>query len=227
MIDMNTFIIADTHFGHQNISKHEPGRMDKVHEGGYRSHDQMLIHRWNEAVSSKDTVLHLGDFCVQNPPQDTLKKLNGKKILLRGNHDKGSAAFHLEQGWDNVIEGVNLTLKSLDEEQKTLSLIQNEMAMDRLTHSLVNCLIIDLDGQRIMFSHFPVFDNNPYDKKFDVITETLEEIYLLSECTLNIHGHVHSKTAKEDVCVNACVERIGFQPIRLSKLIVCPLVHYD
>jgi calcineurin-like phosphoesterase family protein len=219
MVDRNTFIISDTHFGHESFCKYEPSRMDKVLESGYKNQDQMLIHRWNEVVSHDDTVLHLGDFCMQNPPRDILKKLNGKKILLRGNHDKGSASFHLAQGWNSLIEGINFSLKRSENEQRLLSLIQNDIATNRLAHSLLNCLILDYEDKRILFSHFPVFDDNPYDKKFDAITETLEEIYLLGECTLNIHGHVHSKVAKGDVCINACVEQIDFKPIELDKLI--------
>jgi calcineurin-like phosphoesterase family protein len=129
------------------------------------------------------------------------------------------APFHLAQGWNSVIEGVNFSLKRLEDEQNLLNLTQNDIAANRLANSLLNCLVLDYEDERILFSHFPVFDDNPYDKKFDTITETLEEIYLLSECTLNIHGHVHSKTAKEDVCVNACVESIDFKPTKLNELI--------
>jgi calcineurin-like phosphoesterase family protein len=133
--------------------------MDKVHEGGYKNQDQMLIHRWNKVVSQNDTVLHLGDFCIQSPPRDILKKLNGKKLLLRGNHDKGTAPFHLAQGWNSVIEGVNFSLKHLEDEQNLLNLIQNDIAANRLANSLLNCLILDYEDKRILFSHFPVFNS--------------------------------------------------------------------
>lgn len=52
-----------------------------------------MIERWNERISASDTVYHLGDFGF--PPKteyhvtfDELgARLNGHKVLIRGNHD--------------------------------------------------------------------------------------------------------------------------------------------
>ena len=56
-ITLETFIIADTHFGHENILKYEP--MRKVYLGDRP--DQRLRDIWNETISRNDTVFHLGD----------------------------------------------------------------------------------------------------------------------------------------------------------------------
>ncbi len=48
-----------------------------------------IIERFNKTVSNQDTCIILGDFSDGNAKEteDILKKLNGKKILLLGNHD--------------------------------------------------------------------------------------------------------------------------------------------
>lgn len=82
---MNTFFTSDLHFGHENIIA-----MDKR---PFVSADEMngdLISRWNNKVSSADTVYILGDLIWKNSVNtapEIIKKLNGNKILIRGNHD--------------------------------------------------------------------------------------------------------------------------------------------
>ena len=81
-----TFVIADTHFGDDNIRKFENRPFDTVIQM-----TRGLIERWNETVSENDTVYVLGDFCVESEIKTVLaeNKLTGKIILIVGNHDKG------------------------------------------------------------------------------------------------------------------------------------------
>jgi len=48
--------------------------------------DEDLIRRWNRIVSPNDIVYNLGD--VSFNPQRYVCKLNGRMILIQGNHDK-------------------------------------------------------------------------------------------------------------------------------------------
>lgn len=68
--------------------------------------EQALIDNWNSVVkSSKTEVYVLGDFAFTGVKkmQEILSKLNGLKIIVRGNHD--AAAHHLiRAGFDRVIE---------------------------------------------------------------------------------------------------------------------------
>lgn len=55
------------------------------------NHTQWLIDVWNKNVSSGDLVYHLGDFSFAKKYDDIalfMKKLNGQKIFIKGNHDK-------------------------------------------------------------------------------------------------------------------------------------------
>lgn len=51
--------------------------------------DEALINNHNELVGVDDTTIHLGDFSLSSTvTQNVLPKLNGKHILISGNHDK-------------------------------------------------------------------------------------------------------------------------------------------
>jgi calcineurin-like phosphoesterase family protein len=76
---------GDLHFGHQNII-HHCGRPF----GSLEEMDAVLIANWNRAVKPTDTVYILGDLFFRNtvPAAEYLTRLNGKKHLIIGNHDK-------------------------------------------------------------------------------------------------------------------------------------------
>ena len=82
---MRTFFTSDTHYGHKNIIKYCGRPFIDI----YKMNAEM-IRRWNEAVRPEDAVFHLGDFalCGFDDARAILKQLNGRKYLVRGNHDK-------------------------------------------------------------------------------------------------------------------------------------------
>nr|WP_200941309.1 metallophosphoesterase [Methylobacterium sp. Leaf111] len=68
-------------------------------------HDETLIANWNTAVRPEDTVWHLGDFCYRCPEaraRQIFSRLNGRRFLVRGNHDK--VAVRLP--WDGPVVDV-------------------------------------------------------------------------------------------------------------------------
>jgi calcineurin-like phosphoesterase family protein len=52
--------------------------------------NESIIEEWNEIVTNRDTVYILGDvaFCNASDATKIMKRLNGRKILVEGNHDK-------------------------------------------------------------------------------------------------------------------------------------------
>jgi calcineurin-like phosphoesterase family protein len=82
---MSTFLISDTHFGHSAIIRMLPRPFSDV-----REMDAAMIADWNKVVKKDDTVIHLGDFAHRYPAdklQQLFASLNGRKHLIRGNHD--------------------------------------------------------------------------------------------------------------------------------------------
>lgn len=84
-----TFLISDTHFGHTGVCRFL--RNDGVTKlrpwDTPEEMDEFMIQAWNERVRPKDKVYHLGDVVINRKHLTTLGRLNGDKVLIRGNHD--------------------------------------------------------------------------------------------------------------------------------------------
>jgi len=57
------------------------------HFDSIEERDEHLIKVWNERVSPKDTIYHLGDVSIPRKGLKQIDRLNGRKILIKGNHD--------------------------------------------------------------------------------------------------------------------------------------------
>lgn len=84
------YFTADTHFSHKNVLKYEDRPFTTIEEM-----DSKLIENWNRRVQDSDDIYILGDLLFGNgsDAETTIKRLNGRKHLIRGNHDsflKGS-----------------------------------------------------------------------------------------------------------------------------------------
>jgi calcineurin-like phosphoesterase family protein len=81
------FIVSDTHFGHPNIVKFTVNGTKIRPFDNFEQHDEALMDNWNRVVGPHDKVYHLGDVSISRKSLAILDKLNGDKILIRGNHD--------------------------------------------------------------------------------------------------------------------------------------------
>lgn len=84
----NTWVVADPHLGHGNICKFLRGDGSKLRP--WENADEMdkaLINNWNKVVDHADRVYVLGDVVINRRCLPTLYHLNGRKVLVKGNHD--------------------------------------------------------------------------------------------------------------------------------------------
>lgn len=83
------FLTSDTHFGHAGVCRFtEADGVTKIRP--WTDPDEMdeeMIKRWNATVRPNDKVYHLGDVVINRKSLKTLSRLNGDKVLIRGNHD--------------------------------------------------------------------------------------------------------------------------------------------
>jgi len=83
------FLTSDTHFGHAGVCRFtEADGVTKIRP--WTDPDEMdeeMIKRWNDTVRPNDKVYHLGDVVINRKSLNTLHRLNGDKVLIRGNHD--------------------------------------------------------------------------------------------------------------------------------------------
>lgn len=85
----DTFLISDTHFGHEKTCttfKRSNGSPLRPFANADEMNEEM-VRRWNAVVRPNDKVYHLGDVVINRKFLPILDRLNGKKRLVRGNHD--------------------------------------------------------------------------------------------------------------------------------------------
>jgi len=93
---MKYWLTTDTHFGH-----------DKMLEIGRPADYEQRILRGLSALKQEDVLIHLGDVCIGNDESNHAKfivPLSVKKVLVKGNHDKKSDTWYLQNGWDFVCD---------------------------------------------------------------------------------------------------------------------------
>jgi len=83
------FIVSDHHLMHANcyrfLTRHGT-RLRPWAESSVEG-DEMLVEAHNAVVRTGDTTYFLGDVAIRKIGLDLLARMNGRKILLRGNHD--------------------------------------------------------------------------------------------------------------------------------------------
>jgi calcineurin-like phosphoesterase family protein len=99
--------IADLHLGHKNMAL-------KRGFTTVEQHDEHIIEKWNSVVHKRDITYILGDVTMEKAEYDILNRLNGRKYVVLGNHDKLGHTRKLLEYVDSVAgmmkyKGVMLT----------------------------------------------------------------------------------------------------------------------
>ena len=85
----SVFLVSDTHFGHAGVCRFT--RNDGVTKlrpwDNADEMDEAMVKAWNERVRPTDKVYHLGDVVINRKALGIMRRLNGDKVLIRGNHD--------------------------------------------------------------------------------------------------------------------------------------------
>lgn len=105
---MKTWIISDTHFGHDALVKKY-----QVRPANYQD---LIVKSWRAMVSQEDLIIHLGDLIVGNEASwiPVLSELPGRKILVAGNHDKRTYSWYMKNGFDFCCSGFVLSKYGLE-----------------------------------------------------------------------------------------------------------------
>lgn len=222
---MSIFAIADTHlsFGTDKPMDSFPGWNDYV---------QRIEKNWNKIVMDNDTVVIAGDiswamnFDELKADFDFINKLNGQKIIIKGNHDywwntlKKMNEFIEQNGFDTIrilynnsytVENVSICgsrgwmFESEDE--------HNEKVLKREVGRLKLSLDSANSNEKIVFLHYPPIT---VDSKCDEIFNLLKE-YGIKKC---YYGHLHGVAAK--YAIDDTIEDIKFNLISCDRLSFTP-----
>jgi calcineurin-like phosphoesterase family protein len=101
----NIYFTSDLHFGHEAILKYCNRPFANVEEM-----NQKLIENWNKKVPEDGIVFNLGDFAWGGYPfwKSMREQLNGKIILIKGNHDEKNLT---QTGAQELFELVTYQMK--------------------------------------------------------------------------------------------------------------------
>jgi len=106
MLVPNIWFTSDQHYGHKNIIRYCHRPFSSVEEM-----DEKMIDNHNALVGEKDYIYMLGDFSFKGGKDIKSRyfdRLNGKKILIKGNHD-GKETLKLP--WESVYDVLHLKIK--------------------------------------------------------------------------------------------------------------------
>ena len=192
-VDLNTWIISDPHFGHQDIGKfcNRPPHWE-----------EKIWVNWTAQVKPGATILCLGDLEMRGNhrwAKMLLTSLTGRKLWVRGNHDKQKDQFYLDCGFEEVGKSFG----RVTEYDITPGGEPYENTVENYGFYWHGP-----DGKRILFSHYP-------------------DVWRL-DWSLNIHGHIHNnppsprvqeQMAEGKIYRNVSVEVIDYAPVRLRDLL--------
>jgi calcineurin-like phosphoesterase family protein len=98
---MKTYFTSDLHFHHSRICEFTDRKLFTSAE----DHTEWLIEIWNKQVTKQDQVYHLGDFSFSHKQEEVnsvVKRLNGRKFFIKGNHDRSEIFDNLKK--QNLIQ---------------------------------------------------------------------------------------------------------------------------
>jgi len=136
------WIITDTHFGHEKI-KHFCSRPDDF--------EHRLLKYMREAIQEQDILIHLGDVAWYNEARFHKQILDVpcfRKWLVKGNHDRKTMSWYLNQGWDFVGESLSLNIynkKVIFSHKPLTNICANDKTIDYNIHGHFHNLIKRVD----------------------------------------------------------------------------------
>ena len=204
---MARFFTADLHLGHRNIARYEPRRAQAAGvpplEGPADDEtqarlDAFLIDRWNDVVDADDEVWLLGDACMGRLDETLplLGRLQGRIVLVPGNHDRVWAGDHRrDQWWDRYLDA------GIDE------IVDGTTSVE-----LADGTVVDAD-------HFP-YEGDSGDHDRHQAERPVDRGRVL------LHGHVHSRWRTNGRMINVGIDVWDHAPVpepRVVELVVAAL----
>ena len=92
------WVVSDTHFGHSGVCKFtQQDTGIKIRPWvDVEEMNEDMVRMWNEVVNPCDRVYHLGDVVMNKQYLPIMDRLNGKKVLIKGDHDIFDAKEYLK-----------------------------------------------------------------------------------------------------------------------------------
>ena len=164
---MEVFTISDHHFFHENIIKY----CNRPFLNRYCM-NYFMIKMWNSVVSKDDIVIHNGDFCLGKNYElmEITKELNGKIILIRGNHDRFSTKQYKDSGIfeiykdDFIVDDICFIHRPIGDNQKFKYVIHGHIHAN--SHECTTLNHYNVSVEMINYTPIKLEDINPELKPY-------------------------------------------------------------
>lgn len=178
------FYTSDTHFGH--------ARIVELCDRPFSSVEDMnagLVERWNSVVRPKDIVYHMGDVTGGSlAPLEHIQKLNGRKILIAGNHD---ACHPMHRDWYKHLPKY----------------------LDAGFEAVMPFMRRKVEGIQFLMSHMPYAGAGDHTEGERYTQYRLPDMGLPL-----VHGHVHTLYREKDRGLNVGVDVNDYAPVPESAV---------
>lgn len=147
------YFISDQHYEHSAAIQHSNRPFINI-----KQMRQSFKRNWNGIVTKNDTTYVVGDFSMSEPRQkeilkQILKTLNGRKILIAGNHEVNKFLFYAGDqgiGFDQVAYPYLEVEEFILCHDPTLSLVAPDRYfitghVHQMWHTLRNCYNVGVD----------------------------------------------------------------------------------
>jgi calcineurin-like phosphoesterase family protein len=156
---------------------------------------ETLIKNWNDRVKPGELVYVLGDFSFANPnlTRKVMERLNGKKILIKGNHDM-PAHKAIQAGFDEVHENIFIWLTASGGKK-----------------------------YKVFLSHFPYRHNALMWLKYKIFGGYWDTRYnhkrMVDEGNWLLHGHTHQRYKQKRRMIHVGVDAWDYRPVSHHEII--------
>ena len=233
---MKVFALSDLHLSF------ESDKPMNVFGENWDNYENRIIENWNSVVGVEDLVIIAGDISwaisIENTKKDFdfIDKLNGKKVIIRGNHDYWWKAIGVVRDWipntikaiqndaidfgDVIICGSRGWLIHEREKQPSaddLKMINRELI--RIEMSFKKAIEIKGDSNKeiICVLHYPPFNSYLDESEF---TNLIEQ-YKIKKV---VFGHLHGKNKYPNGVIElngvkyylSSCDRVDFTPIQIK-----------
>jgi calcineurin-like phosphoesterase family protein len=189
-----TFFTSDWHISHENVLKYDERPFKDLND----MHES-LIKRYNACVPNSGICYFLGD--MGNKTEDMKKvinRLNGTKVLILGNHDKGITSMY-NCGFDVVLNSASFYIGD-----------------NRITMSHCPLMGIRREDTSKM--------KNPNENWHGESNPKHQRCSLKDEGQFHLHGHIHSRSGRLeskkilDKQYDIGVAANNYTPVSISKI---------
>jgi len=200
IIRRNIYLTSDWHLRHENIIKYCNRPFVNCDEM-----ERIIIRNYRCCVRDIDVVFFLGDIGLYDfkHVKEIISSLPGKKILIRGNHDKWGDTSYYNAGFDVVLQSASMKVG------------KNIITLGHYPRRTLSEFI------RLMILYWK--DPNKRAKSFKHKWGRFLREWKKHErpvgSQLHLCGHVHEKWKVNGNNINIGVDVWDFKPVNLNDLI--------